>query len=733
MAEPLLRKHINLILMNNLKSEKSSYLKSAVNQPVNWFPWCRDAFQAAREKDLPVLLDIGAVWCHWCHVMDAESYDDLETAAFINENFIPVKVDKDERPDIDLRYQKAVSMYAGRGGWPLTAFLTYEGYFFYGGTYFPKEPMYGLPPYKSVLSEISNYYRDNKEAVFSQSRDFYERLFKRPEKFFSAGLNIFPGKGLFKGDNSLDEDYIKNLCSTATNEFKANFDPVNGGLDESPKFFYFSSLDLLLGDYVINGDAHSLEQGMYTLKKMLYGGVFDHVGGGFHRYSTDKKWIIPHFEKLSSDNASALRVYSYYYRITGDPVILNAINRILDFISGELYDRLGGGFYASIDADIGKGTEGDYFTWTSAEFKEVFSKTEELLVAEKMFNLGKEGVMENGRNVLYLGYEEGLDGVFFSKIYRYITKKLRTERGKKKKPFIDKIKYSSVNGSVIYSLTEVVKILDPFNDESSRRKILEMAEKSIEPFIAVLDKNGAIPRFIGEHGGSVLEDNTYIALGLTGLFEATAYADYLIYAKKIAEYIIKNFYDGEQGGFYDIMQGAGSSSIGYLEYREKTILDYGGYSANSLTLRLMARLFLLTAEVQFKNVINKTLEFFASDAENYKYNVSGAIKAMVDFISAPEKNIVVGKLQDEGVKRYMQGFFGFNGKKIKPVTDSALIFVDVNKKRILSDYLKEGSIRSGFEMLIFDEIRSAINEYLQKKQALAYTCGNGSCNIEFLR
>ncbi|MHB8904354.1 MAG: DUF255 domain-containing protein, partial [Patescibacteria group bacterium] len=189
--------------MNNLKSEKSSYLKSAVHQPVNWYPWCAEAFEKAKEKDMPVLLDIGAVWCHWCHVMDAESYEDEETAAIINENYIAIKVDKDERPDIDSRYQKAVSVFSGTGGWPLTAFLTYEGYFFYGGTYFPKESNYGLPSYKSVLTEIAKYYKQNREAVFVQSGEFYHRISDESGKFSIFNINIKRINDAIKRDNSL--------------------------------------------------------------------------------------------------------------------------------------------------------------------------------------------------------------------------------------------------------------------------------------------------------------------------------------------------------------------------------------------------------------------------------------------------------------------------------------------------------------------------------------------------
>ena len=641
--------------MNNLKSEKGSYLKSAVRQPVNWYPWCAEAFDKAKENDLPVLLDIGAVWCHWCHVMDKESYEDEETASIINQDFVAIKVDKDERPDIDSRYQKAVSVFSGNGGWPLTAFLTYEGYFFYGGTYFPKEAKFGIPSYKSVLAEIAKYYKENKEAIFSQSKDFYDRIFRDSNKFLI--FNIQRINEAVKEGKSLSEEYVKGLLSEAAQEFKLHFDNENGGVDEFPKFFYFSSLELLLWDYAVNHDKDSLSKGVFTLKKIADGGVFDHVGGGFHRYSTDRKWIIPHFEKLANDNANALRVYLNYYRITGDKVILNAINRTLDFITNDLYDRINGGFYASMDADVTEGDDGSFFTWTFDELKGIFPDNEELKAIINLFNIGKDGRMreqgENGNgaaviggingatpNVLYINSREREGDIVLSKFYNDAVCRLKTQRDKRKQPFIDKIKYSSVNGNIIYSITELSKIFSfNNNDNGNRQKLNEIAEKSIKPFLDVFDKNGDVGRFIGEPGGSLLEDNAYIILALTGLFETTSKPMYLVYAKRIAEHVIKNYYDGEEGGFFDIKHTVKSSKIGFLSHKEKSIADYGGYSPNSMILLGMARLYVLTNEIRFQNVILKSFEYFINDANNFKYNSSSYIMSLMHHALGINKNI----------------------------------------------------------------------------------------------
>jgi len=575
--------------MNNLRNERGSYLRSAVNQPVDWYPWCADAFNEAKERDMPVLLDIGAAWCHWCHVMDAESYMDAETASIINRNFIAIKVDKDERPDIDSRYQKAVSIFSGGGGWPLTAFLTYDGYFFYGGTYFPKEPKFGIPSYKSVLKEIAKYYRENKDAVFSQTIDFYNRIFKDSNKF--SIFNIQRLNEAVRKDKGLSEEYAFRLLDEAAQEFKLHFDNENGGTEGAPKFFNFSSIEMLLQDYKINHNKDSLTKGIFTLKKIACGGVFDHVAGGFHRYSTDAKWIIPHFEKLAGDNADALRIYLNYYDTTGDRFILNIINKTLDFITNDLYDKVSGGFYASVDADVSENDDGSFFTWTYDELIEVFPDEGELNTVINMFNIGKDGrilnqderagetdkikrmdgtalINSNVPNVLYLDLQRDARDILLSRLYNNITARLKTRRDNRKKPFIDKTKYSSLNGNIIYSITELNKIFNFKNNgkhsgrllsaaslrknEENRQKLNEIAEKSIGLFLTAFDKNGDIGRFIGESGGSLHADNAYMLLASIGLFETTSKPIYLTYAKRIAEYVIANYYDSRDGGFFDI-------------------------------------------------------------------------------------------------------------------------------------------------------------------------------------
>ena len=666
--------------MNKLKSEKSAYLQSAVSQPVNLYPWCNEAFEKAKEKNLPILMDIGAVWCHWCHVIDEESYEDIETAEIINDKFIAIKVDKDERPDIDSRYQKAVTAFAGQGGWPLTAFLTYEGYFFYGGTYFPKESKFGLPAFKTVLLQISKYYAENEKSVIEQSRDFYHELFDEIKGFTVKSVNLLNQandlKQAFTGNYNIDlkdaEKKVKKLALDSVKEFLLHFDNENGGLDEAPKFYYFPVLEMLYYDYLLNSNKESLSAGFFTLAKIALGGVFDHVEGGFHRYSTDKKWLVPHFEKLASDNASGLRIFVKYYRLLEtysglrlnlnldtdefQSLLLNVINNTLNFLTDRLYDRRNGGFYSSMSADVSGeliSDDGSFYTWTEEEFKNaIFSNEATLSQNESNLNDAKfflnfnenDGIMPDGRKVIYF-QENVFKKENYNKVISLINK-LKESRDNRKLPLIDKLKYASVNGNIIYALTEVYKIfkkdgvgtisknnnMQPNdNEEISMNKLKKIIEKSIVPFIDCFNKNGDVGRFLGEYTESNLEDNSYILLALIGLYEITLEKEYLTYAKKIGNYIIINFYDGTHGGFYDIRKTSKTPLIGFLNFKEKSILDYGSYSSNALALRGILKLFQLTGDDVFERAASVSSGYFINYASAYKHNIAGFISSIMDY------------------------------------------------------------------------------------------------------
>ena len=334
---------------NSLAEASSSYLRSAMHQPVEWHEWGSEAFARATGEDKPILLDIGAVWCHWCHVMDRESYEDPHLAEVINQNFIAVKVDRDERPDVDTRYQAAVAAISGQNGWPLTAVLTPQGQPFFGGTYFPREDRYGRPGFERVLRSMVEAWKTRREEVL-ESADSVVAAIEYNENFAGRA-------------GHLGMEIVDKMVTSALDKF----DRHHGGFGAQPKFGHPSAIDLLLDVAGRTGNDAAREAATVTLEKMARGGVYDQLGGGFHRYSVDERWVVPHFEKMLYDNAELLKNYVHAFQSYVDPEFARVARDIIRWMDASLTDRERGGFYASQDADIDLDDDGDYFTWTKAE------------------------------------------------------------------------------------------------------------------------------------------------------------------------------------------------------------------------------------------------------------------------------------------------------------------------------------------------------------------------------
>src|SRR5580700_3188815 len=371
--------------LNSLARASSAYLRSAMHQPIQWHEWGEEAFAAAQHENKPMLLDIGAVWCHWCHVMDRESYDDPEVAAIVNEHFIAVKVDRDERPDIDSRYQAAVSAVSGQGGWPLTAFLTPDGKPFYGGTYFPPSDGYGRPSFKRVLLSIANAYKEKNGDVMEQAK-LVESTIAQAESFAGRSGRISASVITAIQQSALDM-----------------FDPQHGGFGHAPKFPHPSVLDLLIEQYARHHDDTLRNVIVATLEHMANGGVYDQLAGGFHRYSVDERWVVPHFEKMCYDNSELLKNYVHAYQATGSEFFANVARDIIRWMDEWLSDRERGGFYASQDADISMDDDGDYFTWTLEEARAVLTADEGKVVVLR-YDINEIGEMHHNpaKNVLYV-------------------------------------------------------------------------------------------------------------------------------------------------------------------------------------------------------------------------------------------------------------------------------------------------------------------------------------------
>src|SRR6476469_7066505 len=373
------------VALNSLAQAASSYLRSAMHQPIHWHEWGPEAFATAQRENKPILLDIGAVWCHWCHVMERESYESPEIAAIINEHFIAIKVDRDERPDVDSRYQSAVQAISGQGGWPLTAFLTPEGKPLYAGTYFPPQDYQGRPSFSRVLLTLAQAYREKHGDVLESA-----------ESVMSA---ISQAEGFAGKSGSLKPELIDSMVESAVKLF----DPEHGGFGSSPKFPHPSGMDLLMQRAAETSNADLLNVITVSLDKMARGGVYDQLAGGFHRYSVDEHWIVPHFEKMSYDNSELLKNYVHAYQVTGNPFFAAVARDIIRWMDGWLSDRERGGFYASQDADINLDDDGNYFTWTLEEARALLT-TDELNVATLHYDIYEVGEMQHdpARNVLYV-------------------------------------------------------------------------------------------------------------------------------------------------------------------------------------------------------------------------------------------------------------------------------------------------------------------------------------------
>src|ERR1700736_2160529 len=370
---------------NRLKDSASPYLRSAAHQPIDWHEWNDAVFARAKSEDKPILLDIGAVWCHWCHVIDRESYENVEIANIINQHFVPVKVDRDERPDVDSRYQSAISALSGQGGWPLTGFLLPDGKPFFGGTYFPPEDQMGRPGFRRILLAVADSYKSKRPDLERAANSLADAV---------AQAEIFTGARA-----EFDPSVVESQISSITQQF----DIKNGGFGRSPKFPHASAIDLVLERYQPTKEKHLLAMVETTLEKMARGGVYDQLAGGFHRYSVDERWLVPHFEKMSYDNSELLRNYLHAWQVTKNPLFRETAEGIIDWVKEVLSDQARGGFYASQDADYSLDDDGDHFTWTLDELRAALSP-EQARIMELYYDVESHGEMHHNpaKNVLWI-------------------------------------------------------------------------------------------------------------------------------------------------------------------------------------------------------------------------------------------------------------------------------------------------------------------------------------------
>ncbi len=637
-----------------------------MHQPIRWQEWGEEAFAAAQRENKPMLLDIGAVWCHWCHVMDRESYDDPEIAAIVNEHFIAMKVDRDERPDIDSRYQAAVQAVSGQGGWPLTAFLTPDGKPFYGGTYFPPNDGYGRPSFRRVLLSIANAYREKNSDVVEQAK-MVESAIAQAESSDGRSGKISAG-----GIRAIQESAIK------------MFDPEHGGFGRAPKFPHPSALDLLIERYARAASLRGADEGVRpymdtsespdlrdvittTLEHMANGGVYDQLAGGFHRYSVDERWVVPHFEKMCYDNSELLKNYVHAYQATGVEFFAEVARDIVRWMDEWLSDRERGGFYASQDADYSMEDDGDYFTWTLDEARAVLTE-EEAQVAALHYDIDEIGEMHHNpaKNVLYvkapveeIAQRLSLGPERVRELLAAAKKKMLAARLERPTPYVDKTVYVGWNSLCVSAYLEAAKVLhlegarrfalrsldrvlaetwrlDSSSKEESGARSTPSRSAELLHVVAYSDPNAEHREVPG-----LLDDYAFTALACLDAYETTTDLSYFKFARSISDAMIARFFDATSGGFFDSQPPAERKSLGVLGTRRKPLQDSPTPAGNPMAAIALMRLHHYTGDASYRDKAEQTLETFAGLAEPYGIFAATYGIAVIHWLESPVQVVVI--------------------------------------------------------------------------------------------
>ncbi len=571
--------------------------------PVDWYPWGKEAFARARNDNRPIFLSIGYSTCHWCHQLAKESFEDARTAAYLNKYFIPIKVDREERPEVDAYYMGAVQAMTGGGGWPLSVFLTPDLKPFYGGTYFPPEPRYGTPSFMQVLEFVSSLWKGKREEVMSTTRQVLEAIAPREQK-----------KRAELANQVLDEAYSAILAS---------FDPDHGGFGGAPKFPLPSTLGFLLRYHRRTGNELALRAVTKTLDEMMAGGIRDHLGGGFHRYSTDRVWLVPHFEKMLYDNALLAKVYAEAYQLTRKQEYADVARETLGWMQREMKGK-GGGFYSAQDADTSEG-EGSYYTWTPEEVEQAAGESEGGTFG-RLYGVTNTGNFE-GRTILHLDPNRSQTPQEKEAVARARAALYRARR-RRPRPTTDTKVLTSWNGLAISAFAFSSLALD----ESA------FAEDAVGAARFVLDKladgGELLRRYAGGEAalGGTLEDYAFFVQGLLDLFEANPEANWLREAVRLTDIMLRDFEDKEDGGFY--------LSTEDLPARLKESYDGPTPSGNSVAALNLDRLAELTGEERFRRAAERTLTSFASELDRQP-SAHTTMLAALDLVLHGVNEIVV--------------------------------------------------------------------------------------------
>ncbi len=607
--------------VNRLAKESSPYLLQHKNNPVDWYPWGDEAFQKALELNRPIFLSIGYSTCHWCHVMEEESFEDEQVAQLLNDNFISIKVDREERPEIDHLYMTVCQVMTGKGGWPLTIIMTPDKYPFFAGTYFPKKGRMGRPGMIELLPAISDAWVNKKDELIQSANQIKKYLIDSNNKELGDQLN-------------------QTILTTTNSQFINRYDKTHGGFGTKPKFPSPHNLIYLLRYHNMSGDKTSLLMVEKTLQEMRLGGIFDHVGFGFHRYSTDTEWILPHFEKMLYDQAMLTLAYTEAYQITYNQLYKDTAEEILYYVQRNMTDKRGG-FYSAEDADS-EGEEGLFYLWTIDEIKNILSNVEsELLI--NTYGLNKEGNYDDEatgnrteKNILYL--KEPINNIELKNRLNQIIKKLYQARKKRIHPLKDDKILTDWNGLMIAAYA---KAGDVFNSDD----YIQQAEKSAQFILKNLtDNNGRLlKRYRNGNAGvdAHLDDYAFFIWGLLELYEATFNVTYLAEAIQLSNIMVDEFWDVTNGGFF-----LGGESSEKLIVRAKTGYDGAMPSGNSVAAMNCSKLNRITGETKWAEISDKIFITFSNEIQKTPSGYASMVNAFLFNTDNPKEIVIVGSGKD---------------------------------------------------------------------------------------
>lgn len=606
---------------NSLLNEKSPYLKSAAYQPVDWLPWSSSAFEKAKHENKPVLLAIGATWCHWCHAMDHDNYENVEAAELINAQFVPIKVDRDERPEIDRRYQAAVAAMNGEGGWPLTAFLTPEGDLFAGGTYFSPTGMPGRRGFRDVLQDVAETYKTAGASVRASAQQ------------------IRSSRPLATAAHMLEPE----MSEHAAREMVRDFDFIHGGFGEGPRFPLPCALDFLMASYFRSKDQNVEGLIRKALDRMATGAIRDQIGGGFHRYAAGPDWSRPHFEKLLADNAEMLRIYARGFALFQQPLYREAAQGILQWVTGSMCHPEGG-FHHSQDADVSAGDDGGYYTWTMEELQGCLTE-KELQVLSSYYtirNMAGANILHNDRPLEDVADELKIAPALAGALLAAAKDKLAWERTKRLQPPVDPRVFTGSTALMITACWEAGHILE----------IPDAIALGNRAFDSLVNHTwyGKYFNHAADHPvQGFLDDQVYGAIALLDAYLLTSNPNYLQLCATLAGAFINDYYDSANGGFFDIASD-GRSNLPPL----KPVQDTPAPGPNAAAAMLFSRLYSITGDAKYRETARHTLQAFASEVALWNAQAGGYFLALQQYFDGALDVYVMGDPENAGTAQLLK-------------------------------------------------------------------------------